>query len=172
MASGALPEPWAQALELQPGLFHSHQYWRLFSAHFVHFGLYHSLMNGAALALVLQALAAGVPLALGLRVLGLCALAVGLGMALQLQPQEAYRGFSGVFCGLLAFGLLWHMRPTTPLLMFFYAGLVVKIGLEQLPQYNVDYLRGLMDFSVAVNAHAYGAACGSVAALYYRLRPG
>src|SRR5690606_30146511 len=84
----------------------SWEIWRLYTSHFVHFGLYHTVMNAAGFAALVAVLFWFLPwiwLAIGIIFVPL---AVGLGIYVAAPDMEVYRGLSGANYGLLAMGLL------------------------------------------------------------------
>jgi len=143
--------------------------WRLITAHLVHLGWVHTLMNLLALLLILglfgtqerprQWWFAGV----------FCALMISFGF-LVFEPKLAYyAGLSGTIHGLLLWVLLRlvllapDQRKTATLLIIALLG---KLMYEHSPWYSPDYLQTQMQAPVIVNAHLYGALAGGALALF------
>jgi len=150
-------EPW---LEFNRGAIDRGQWWRLVTGHWVHYGFYHLLMNGAALLLC------GYVLLLDLKpghyaaLLVTCLLAVGLGLYWGNQELGYYAGLSGALHGLLVAGLLLGLHQTPRLYGLALLVVAVKIGREQWPGF--DTAHPLLAVPVAVDAHLYGAVTGLI----------
>jgi rhomboid family GlyGly-CTERM serine protease len=167
LAGGVLPESWVGLLEFNRQAIAQGDSWRLLTGHWVHFGLSHSLMNAAGYALVqYQFYHGGVPRRWWILQLMLC-LSVSALLLVFSPDVEIYRGYSGVFCGFLAFSLAVSLRQSPWVFGVLLLGLLVKIALEQLPHYNVNYLMPFIGVAVAVDAHAYGTAAGLAATPVY-----
>ena len=144
------------------------EHWRLATAHFVHLGWGHLLMNVAAL-LLLGALFDDLLKPLEWLTAALVsAAAIDLGLYLWQRDVAWYVGLSGVLHGLLAFGAV-RLLPSRPVFAAVLLGVLgVKVALEQTV--------GVLPWSalgtggpVIVAAHLYGAAGGLLAAGGHRL---
>ncbi len=137
--------------------------WRLLSAHMAHTNFIHGVMNAAAWVLIMGIVGGQ----LSWQRWSLSVFVMGLGISLLLfwwNPEiNAYVGFSGVLHGLLSLGL---MHSVVVLKDKLHAAalilLVVKIIREQWPGFNIQHLDHLIDASVVVDAHLYGAILGVV----------
>lgn len=167
--SGFLPEPWLARVEFNHTAITQGQLWRIITGQWVHFGVNHSLMNGLCLALVQFQLLSILPLRSWLWMQAVIQLAVGIGLLLA-SDVEIYRGYSGAFCGVLAVGLLLNISRDGWLLVAVYVGLLIKILLEQAPDYNIHYLQDLIGVAVAIDAHLYGFVSGSLLAALWLLK--
>jgi rhomboid family GlyGly-CTERM serine protease len=134
------------------------EWWRLFTGNFVHFGLYHTNMNCAGFAAVALILFRDIPLRILL--FGLVVVPLGVGIGLLLSEVEIYRGYSGCNYGLLALGLLLGLRDNCRLYTMALLILGGKIAMEQMPGYDVDYLRNEIGVAVAVESHLSGFCTG------------
>lgn len=134
------------------------EWWRIFTGNFVHFGLYHTNMNCAGFAAVALILFRDAPLRILLLALVLVPLGVGIGLLL--SQVDIYRGFSGCNYGLLALGLLLGLRHNFRLYTLALLILGGKIAMEQMPGYDVDYLRNEIGVAVAVESHLSGFCAG------------
>lgn len=141
------------------------QWWRVLSAHFVHFTLHHSVMNAAGLLAVTVALLYRQSLA----ILGLINVFLPLWISAWLWWQfdgiEQYRGYSGVIYGLIAAGLLWEWSSSKIIYSIALLVLCAKIGYEQLPGYDVNHLMEEIGVPVAIEAHLLGLVGGLAFAL-------
>lgn len=146
--------------------------WRLYTSQFVHFGLYHAVMNAAGLLFMVVALYWFLPsiwLVIGVTLIPLM---VGLGMYILAPDVEFYRGFSGVNYGMLAMGLLLAVPQQRWLYGFAYLVVLGKILYEQQPGYDVDYLREEIGVAVAIEAHLAGFCAGSLLGFVGLIRQG
>jgi rhomboid family GlyGly-CTERM serine protease len=148
----------AASLEFHRERIFGGEWWRLFSGNFVHFGLYHTNMNCAGFAAVVLILFRDVPMRVLL--LGLVLIPLGVGGGLLLSQVDIYRGYSGCNYGLLAFGLLLGLRHNCRLYALALLILGGKIAMEQMPGYDVDYLRDEIGVAVAVESHLSGFCTG------------
>jgi rhomboid family GlyGly-CTERM serine protease len=143
-------------------------WWRLLSAHLVHLGWPHTLMNIAAL--LLTGAIAGQslrPFEWWIVTLS-CACGISVGLYV-FDPNVAwYVGLSGVLHGLLSAAAvaLWLERDV--LGAWLGAGVIVKLAYEQrfgpLPA-----TQALTGDSVIIDAHLYGALCGIAAFVLCRV---
>ncbi len=141
------------------------QWWRLYSGSLVHFGNKHTAMN------VLGLLA--IHYALFWRrhdtVWWLCVILVPLGVGFSLfyfgGDTDIYRGFSAAEYGILLTGLMLEWRHN-PWVMSAAIGLLMgKIIYEQMPTYDIYYLKDEIGVAVAVDAHLWGVVSGAVLGL-------
>lgn len=149
------------ALEFQRSAIAQGELWRLWTGNFAHFGEYHTWMNAAGLAALVAVLFWYLPA--GWFVAGALIIPLGVGISLFLfaADVEIYRGFSGANYGLLAMGLLLALPQQPKLYILAYGVLLGKIVYEQLPGYDVDYLRGEIGVPVAIEAHLAGFCSGT-----------
>jgi rhomboid family GlyGly-CTERM serine protease len=145
--------PWLLALRFERGAVQHGEWWRLLSAHCVHLGVRHLLLDGVALVLLwaLYARALG-PKSWLLVLLGsIVAIDAGLWW---LAPQlQGYAGISGLLHGVWAAGAVtsaWRREITGWLLTIALAG---KLAWEQFA--GASLVVG--SFPVVVDAHLYGA---------------
>jgi len=142
------------------------QFWRLWSAHLVHFSARHALAD----ALVFFLLAALAEREIGARRLGLCvalgAPFISAGLLLMAPDLAYYRGASGIaaMVAILAGASLWRTRPARRGVLLLLAAIwLSKTACEALG-ISSDLANLPPDVVVAWQAHALGAAWGLLAA--------
>jgi rhomboid family GlyGly-CTERM serine protease len=145
--------PWLLALRFERGAVQRGEWWRLLSAHGVHLGVRHLLLDGAALILLwaLYARALG-PKSWLLVLLG-SMVAIDAGLWWLAPRLQWYLGISGLLHGVWAAGAVtsaWRRDITGWLLMIALAG---KLAWEQLAGASLV----VASFPVVVDAHLYGA---------------
>lgn len=146
------------------------EWWRLLSGHLVHLGWAHAVMNVAALWLVIGLFGRdSSPFRLGVLLL-VPALAVDAGLWFAVPGLQWYVGLSGILHGLLA-GLLLLEFARGERRYFWLIFLVsVKITWETL--YGpLPFTAEAAGGAVVVQAHAFGALGGVVAALLLMAGP-
>ncbi|KAF0808909.1 hypothetical protein A167_02254 [Alcanivorax sp. S71-1-4] len=147
-------------LEYQRATLLDGQLWRLYSAHFVHLNHWHMLMNLGGFLLCAWFFTDVYDRWLLAAWLLVSPLLVSLLMLYVDQASGPYVGLSGILHGWLVMALLLGFR-THPWLHALVLALVAgRLIWEQLPGYDVDYLRDWIDGRVYVNAHLYGALSG------------
>lgn len=143
--------------------------WRLITAHLVHLGWTHLLMNLAGLAIIWGLLAPAMSTRQWAVIMIASALGVSLGLLL-FSPQVAwYVGLSGLLHGLLAAGALAGLRQQRGMCVLILAFLTLKLALEQLVGGDAVTAR-LISGTVIVDAHLYGVLAGLVCGGLLRLR--
>ena len=150
------------------------QLWRLLSAHLVHMNQWHMALNLTGLLLCWYFFTDLLTRRLLWLWLGLSAPVVSCAF-LGLDPElSRYVGLSGLLHGLLVLLLILGWRGNPVLHSVVLLVVVGRLVWEQRPDYDVNYLRGVIAGSVYVNAHLYGAITGGALAtletLYRRLR--
>ena len=148
----------------QRDLIASGQWWRIITAHFMHSNVIHFGVN--ILGLFLLWLLHGeysTPKSYFINVLILC---VGISLSIYFWSTSIfwYVGLSGVLHGLFAWGVtidIYLKRKTGYLLLL---GLIIKLADEQLFS-SSQYMSELIEVSVAIDAHLYGAIIGLIVGL-------
>ena len=142
------------------------QAWRLLTAHVVHLSARHLAWNLAGLALPWLVFARRLGAAAWSAVAVAAGLAASLGM-LMLHPEvRAMAGLSAVVHGLMAAGGVAEVRRGRRLAWLFLAALAAKLVFEQL---GGPVAAGFLGGTIAVDAHAWAAMAGALAALAVRL---
>lgn len=131
------------------------QIWRLFTAHFVHLNITHTLLNIAVLPVIIYLYyIAQISANLSLFILVPSALVVSLCLWLFSPAVNWYVGFSGITHGLLCFVLLRLGSPINFIFSLMFLLLLGKVLIEQCcaSAYLVEYL----GHPVVYDAHLYG----------------
>jgi len=153
-------EAWRLALQYQRDAIAAGEWWRLLTAHLVHLGARHVLLDGAGLVLLwilyARALRAG---AWGCVLAG-SLVAIDAGLWWLSAGVQWYVGLSGLLHGAWAAGALGAWRESRGLAASSLALLGAKLIAEQLYQGGVAG-SGL---PVVVDAHLYGAVGGLIVA--------
>ncbi len=138
------------------------QWWRLATAHFVHLGWRHAVLNVLGLVLMWVLFARDYGPRGWLLILAGAIGAIDLGLWVGDSTVLWYVGSSGMLHGLLAAGTLAHLRRGEPDGVLLALFLIGKLVIEQ--------THGPLPFAgsgtaVVVDAHLYGAIGGLLAAL-------
>lgn len=140
------------------------QWWRLLTAHVVHLGYEHAVLDVAGLALLWALFARDYSLRGWLLILALSVAGIDAGLWLLSSTTQWYVGSSGVLHGVLAAGTCAHLRRREPDGWILAVFLVGKLIYEQ--------AHGALPLTaggaVIVDAHLYGAVSGALAAVLLR----
>lgn len=136
------------------------QLWRLVSAHLVHMNPWHMVMNLTGLLLcwyfftdLLSRRLLWLWLGFSMPVVSLAFLGLDPGL-------RHYVGLSGLLHGLLVLLLMLGWRGNPVLHSVVLLAVAGRLFWEQRPAYDVNYLQGIIEGRVYVNAHLYGALTG------------
>jgi rhomboid family GlyGly-CTERM serine protease len=140
------------------------QWWRLLSAHVIHLGFEHALLDVAGLALLWLLFARDYSARGWLLIIGLSILGIDAGLWLLSSTTQWYVGSSGVLHGVLAAGTCAHLRRRLPDGWILALLLTGKLVYEQ----TAGALPLTAGGAVIVDAHLYGAVAGAIAALLLR----
>jgi rhomboid family GlyGly-CTERM serine protease len=139
----------------QQDLIDQGQLWRFISAHWVHVGWLHLLLNGLGLVICVSLTSPGWS---PVRWLLCCVImAIGISMLLALNNPEvrAYAGLSGVLFGLYMLTALSLYARDRLISVLIIAAIVIKVLMEQFSFY--DFNSGeLIGAHIIVDAHLYG----------------
>jgi len=142
------------------------EWWRLLSAHFVHLGLEHAVLNSLGLVLMWALFARDYSPWRWAAIYCGSALAVSLGLWFANPELSWYVGASGALHGVMTAGTIAHLRRRDLdgwILAFF---IVIKLGFEQ----SAGALPFAGSADTIVDAHLYGAIGGIALALPMRSR--
>ena len=150
------------------------QLWRILTAHWVHVGWMHLLLNSLSLAVCVMLTSPGWSARRWLAV----TLAMGLGISLLLMLNNPgvvdYAGHSGILYGLYVLGALSLYRRDRLIAVLVIAAIVIKVLMEQFSFYDFN-TGSLIGARVIVDAHLYGLLTAIAIALLwatYTMNPG
>ncbi|MEM8984211.1 MAG: rhombosortase [Pseudomonadota bacterium] len=168
LALSAIGDPGRALLRYDAELVSAGEIWRLLSAHVVHLGLAHTLLNVAGLVLIGLLFAAVMTPSYWLLATVCSALSVSLGLYWFNPTVIWYVGFSGVLHGLFVAGATAMSQHEKVLAIGLLVGLAAKLGFEQWvgPMPGSEHTAG---GRVIVDAHLYGAIGGWLASVLQRL---
>lgn len=148
------------------------EWWRLITAHVVHLGWSHLVLNLLGLALMWALFAADYTLRQWLIILAGSIIAMDAGFLLLNPNLEWYVGLSGALHGVMAAGTVAHLRRREPDAWILAVFLVAKLVYEQVAGV-MPYTAHTAGGPVVVDAHLYGAigALIVVAALMFARKP-
>jgi rhomboid family GlyGly-CTERM serine protease len=141
--------------------------WRLVTAHLVHLGLRHALLNCLGLALMWALFARDYSARQWLLIVAASMAAIDAGLWLCDSTVEWYVGSSGVLHGIMAAGTLAQLRRGEPTGWVPLAFLALKLSYEH-------WVGGLplSGSAVVVDAHLFGVAGGGAAAAFLKPQTG
>ncbi len=162
----ATGEAGRQALDYQREALREYQWWRLLSAHLVHLGWQHALLNTLALALLWFLFARDFSPRRWLWIVTLSIAMIDAGLWFLRPAVQWYLGASGVLHGVLAAGACAMYRRAEGMGAVLLLLLVVKMLYEQ--QVGASLI--MHDLPLIADAHLFGALGGLTAA--FLPRPG
>ena len=169
MSEYFLGSAFTQTLVYQRNLITEGEVWRLLSGHLLHTNGYHLLLNLAAL-LMLWALHGRFYSIRNYATLFLwCSVTTSVGIYYLDPTLIQYVGLSGVLHGVFVFGALMDINAKDKTGYLLFLGVWLKIAHEQFYGASTD-VSSLIEASVAVNAHLWGALGGLVFAVVYIYR--
>ena len=141
------------------------EWWRFFTAHFVHIDLEHTLLNIMGLVLMWAIFARDLSPRQWLIVTTVILLTIDAGLWFRDTGVDWYVGASGALHGFMAAGTYVHVRRGDVDGWILVIFIVLKLGYEQ--------LHGVLPFAesgmpVVLNAHLYGAIGGLIGAACLR----
>jgi len=164
-----LGETITQALVYQRTLISQGQLWRLFTGHFLHTNGFHLLLNLAAL-ILLWALHGRFYSIKNYSVLFFCcAISTSVGIYFYNAELIQYVGLSGVLHGIFVFGAIMDINAKDKTGYLLFVGVWLKIAHEQIYGASTD-VSDLIEASVAVDAHLWGAVGGLIFTIIYLVR--
>ncbi len=138
------------------------QWWRIWTGHWAHLNVNHSLMNSAGLILIYIVFRPYFSARVWFRALLLLSVWEGCLIYFLDKDLTIYAGLSGVLHGLLVLGFCYSIRYM-PLLTLVAMGIILtRVYFEQQPGYNTAYIQDFINGLVYVNAHFYGVIGGFI----------
>lgn len=155
-----------QALIYQRTLISQGELWRLFTGHFLHTNSFHLLLNLAALVLLWALHGRFYTIKNYSALFFLCALSTSIGIYYYNPQLIQYVGLSGVLHGIFIFGAIMDIYSKDKTGYLLFIGVWLKIGHEQVYGASSD-VSDLIEASVAVDAHLWGAVGGLLFSIIY-----
>jgi len=153
LACAAGGEPWLRALRYERAAITQGEWWRLLSAHLVHLGVRHLLLDAAALILLWTLFARQLGARAWLLVAAGAIAAIDAGLWWLAPAVQWYAGISGLLHGLWAAGAVASARRRE------LSGwlLLLALAAKLLREYQLGVSVVVAAFPVVVEAHRYGA---------------
>ena len=143
----------------------SGELWRLVTAHLVHTGLWHWLINITVFVILWSVFGENWLHWRGILLMVFLAIVISGGLIVLHPELQWYAGLSGILHGLLAAGALQKVlagqRAYLTLLVILFIKLIVEQWFGYFPLSD-----GLLAVPVIIDAHLYGAVAGLIAASY------
>lgn len=158
---------WEVALRYERSLIASEP-WRLLSAHLVHLGWEHLVLNLIGLVLIWALFGPVLRPWAWAAAFVWCALVVSCGLYWRDTELAWYVGLSGVLHGLLVLGAVLRLRGERWMALLILAGVAVKLAWEQHVGGDIG-TAVMVGGAVIVNAHLYGALGGLLCAVFWYL---
>ncbi len=159
-----------QSLVYQRDLINKGEVWRLFTGHLLHTNGFHLLLNLAAL-IMLWALHGRFYTIRNYSALFMfCSISTSIGLFYDNALLIQYVGLSGVLHGIFVFGATMDIYAKDKTGYLLFVGVWIKIAHEQIYGASSD-VSDLIEASVAVDAHLWGAVGGIVFSIVYLYVP-
>lgn len=149
-------------LQYQRNLILQGEVWRLMTCHLVHVNINHGIMNLLAIALIVLVFGSKLTYIGWLSLIAFLGLFISLCLLFFSPDIVWYLGFSGITHGLLVFALIKSSLSGDKLHIFALLLIILKIGREQLPNFDIYHLSAYISAPVVVDSHLYGAIGGAV----------
>jgi rhomboid family GlyGly-CTERM serine protease len=137
--------------------------WRLLTAHLVHLGIGHTLLNVGALAILVWLFDEALDNVEWAAVMLVSALAIDVGLYAFASHVVWYVGLSGVLHGVMIAGGLKLLAARAPLGLLLLTLTLGKLSWEQWGGTAIPYSELTSGGHVVIEAHLYGAIGGAVA---------
>jgi rhomboid family GlyGly-CTERM serine protease len=155
------PEPFSELLQYHRVAINSGEWWRLLSAHLVHLGWGHLLMNMIGFWLIWHLFVSDRSPCWCLHILLPLMLGTSAGLWFFSPELSWYRGLSGALHGLLCWALLSRIGSEPVVSTSLLIVLAAKLAWEQWLG-SIPGSESLASGPVAVDSHLYGAVSGVV----------
>jgi len=146
--------------------FNNGEWWRIFSAHFIHTNGFHFLLNAIGVLILYSLHGRFYTIKLYFITFFFSGLTSALGVHFYSTHLEKYMGLSAVLHGLFVVGAIQEIKYKEKLGKWLLLGLVLKLCYEQFFGAS-PIIAGLINAQVAVNAHFWGSTGGTTVALFY-----
>jgi rhomboid family GlyGly-CTERM serine protease len=142
--------------------------WRLFTGHLLHTNGFHLLLNLAALIMLWALHGRFYSIKNYTALFLLCASSTSMGIYYNTPELTQYVGLSGVLHGIFVFGAIMDIYNKDKTGYLLFIGVWIKIAHEQIYGASSD-VSNLIEASVAVDAHLWGAVGGILFSIMYFL---
>jgi rhomboid family GlyGly-CTERM serine protease len=161
-----LGESFTQTLVYQKQLIARGEVWRLLTGHILHTNGYHLLLNLAALFMLWALHSRFYSIKSYTTLFLFCSIFTSVGIYFFDPTLIQYVGLSGVLHGVFVFGALMDINAKDKTGYLLFLGVWLKIAHEQFYGASND-VSNLIEASVAVNAHLWGALGGLLFSVLY-----
>lgn len=158
----------SQIFVYQRQLISQGEIWRLFTGHFLHTNGYHLVLNLSALILLLLLHGRFYTQSIYALLFVFSALTTSVGIYFFNQDLIQYVGLSGVLHGIFVFGSIMDIRAKDKTGYILFIGVWLKIAYEQVYGASSEII-DLIEASVAVDSHLWGAVGGLIYTAIYLL---
>lgn len=162
-------EPVTQALVYQRELIIQGEGWRMFTGHLLHTNGFHLLLNLAALIMLWALHGRFYTIKNYLALFLFCSISTSIGIFYDNTSLTQYVGLSGVLHGIFVFGAIMDILSKDKTGYLLFIGVWLKIAHEQIYGASSD-VSDLIEASVAVDAHLWGAVGGLLFSIIYVIK--
>jgi len=156
----------SQALIYQRPLIIEGEIWRFITGHLLHTNRFHLLLNLAALIMLWALHGHFYTIKNYVALFLFCSIITSLGIFYGTPSLTEYVGLSGVLHGIFVFGALMDIKAKDKTGYLLFIGIWLKIVHEQIYGASTD-VSELIEASVAIDAHFWGAVGGLVFTVLY-----
>lgn len=147
-------------LALEPNAVLKGEWWRLMTAHWLHFTFYHFGINVIAFVAITALFFTQESARQFTASVAIMCVLIGLALALLNPEYSPYVGLSGLLHGILVQGIITTRDYSRSIKGIALLLVGVKLGYEQSPWYSAEDLEIAVGAQIAVDAHLYGAILG------------
>jgi len=159
-----------QTLVYQRDLISQGEMWRLFTGHLLHTNGFHLLLNLTALFMLCALHGRFYTFTNYLALFLVCAVCTSIGIYYLNPSLVQYVGLSGILHGVFIFGAIMDIYAKDKTGHLLFIGVWLKISHEQIYGASSD-VSDLIEASVAVDAHLWGAVGGLIFSIIYLVLP-
>jgi len=159
-----------QTLVYQRDLISQGEMWRLFTGHLLHTNGFHLLLNLTALFMLWALHGRFYTFTNYLALFLVCAVCTSIGIYYLNPSLVQYVGLSGILHGVFIFGAIMDIYAKDKTGHLLFIGVWLKISHEQIYGASSD-VSDLIEASVAVDAHLWGAVGGLIFSIIYLVLP-
>jgi len=142
------------------------QIWRIATAHWVHVGWIHLLLNGLGLVICVSLTAPGWSIRRWLTISLIMAIGISIMLTLYNDDVRDYAGYSGLLYGLYVLAAISLFARDRLVAGLIIAAIVAKVVMEQLDLYTFN-TGDIIGAHVVIDAHLYGLLMAIAIALVW-----